>query len=64
MLPQVVPGASTIYARLALRRMVFDQIQILGDPEYRESFRRQEQRAARDYGQSFWWRPGHALPGH
>ena len=55
------PG--TWYTRLAVDRLLFDQIQTLVDPDYRGSFRRQERAAERDYGQQYWWAPGHSLPG-
>ncbi len=54
------PG--TWYTRLAVDRLLFDQIQTLVDPDYRDSFRRQEPAAERDFGQRFWWAPGDALP--
>lgn len=54
------PG--TWYTRLAVDRVLFDQLQTLADPDYRASFRRQERAAQRDYGQQFWWAPGDVLP--
>jgi len=50
------------YTRLAVDRLLFDQIQTLVDPDYRASFRRSETAAQRDFGQSYWWAPGDALP--
>ncbi|QRG09267.1 hypothetical protein EZH22_14010 [Xanthobacter dioxanivorans] len=50
------------YTRLAVDRLLFDQIQTLVDPDYRASFRRSEKAAQRDFGQSYWWAPGDALP--
>lgn len=55
------PG--TFYTRLAVDRVIWDQLQTLIDPDYRASFRRQERAAERDYGQQFWWAPGDVLPG-
>lgn len=55
------PG--TWYTRLAVDRLLFDQLQTLVDPDYRASFRRAERAAEKDYGQEFWWAPGNALPG-
>ncbi|QIB35805.1 hypothetical protein [Ancylobacter pratisalsi] len=54
------PG--TWYTRLAVDRVLFDQLQTLVDPDYRVSFRRQERAARRDYEQSFWWAPGDVIP--
>jgi hypothetical protein len=56
------PGSSLWFARLALDRMVWDQLQMQIDPEWRKSFRRVENRAREDYGQEFWWRPGETAP--
>lgn len=53
---------STWYTRLAVDRVIFDQLQTMVDPDWRASFRRQERAAERDYGQQFWWAPGDALP--
>lgn len=57
-----LPGANLWYSRLVTDRAVMDTIQSLADPEYRQSFRRMEERARKDYGQRFWWRPGHSAP--
>ncbi len=56
------PGSSIWYARLALDRMLFDQLQTQLDPDYRASFRRLEQRYRREFDQEFYWEPGEALP--
>lgn len=56
------PGGSIWYARLALERGVYDQLQTLADPGWRADFRRTERRWERDYGQGFWWAKGDALP--
>ena len=52
------PG--TFYTKLAVDRLLWDQLQILADPDYRGSFKRMEQRLRQDTGQQFWWRPGRA----
>jgi hypothetical protein len=59
-LRRYTPG--TFYTKLAVDRLIFDQIQMLADPDYRGSFRRMEQRLRNDTGQQFWFRPGRALP--
>jgi hypothetical protein len=56
------PGSSLWYSRLALDRLMWDQLQTMLDPKYAASFKRMEQRAKKDYGQSFWWRPGKVAP--
>ena len=47
----------TWYSALALDRLLWNQIQILGDPEYARSFRRLE-RQALEKGTGYWWHPG------
>jgi hypothetical protein len=56
------PGSSLWYSRLAMDRLIWDQLQSALDPEYRRAFKRTEDRARKDYGQSYWWRPGEAAP--
>jgi hypothetical protein len=57
-----VPGSNLWYARLAIDRLIYDQIQTAVDPQYRESFRRMKKRAKDDYGQKFFWGPGDDTP--
>jgi hypothetical protein len=52
----------TFYTRLAVDRLIYDQLQTLVDPDYRASFRRMEQRMKTDTGQEFWWGPGQTQP--
>lgn len=54
------PG--TWYTKLAVDRLVWDRIQTMIDPDYRQSFRRSAQRLKNDTGQSFWFGPGEAAP--
>ncbi len=57
-----LPGANLWYARLVVDRAVMDNLQAMIDPQYRDSFSRMEERARKDYGQRFWWRPGQGAP--
>jgi hypothetical protein len=57
-----VPGSSLWYTKIATDRLVFDFIQTMVDPHYRESFRRYQRRMQQDYGQKFWWEPGKVAP--
>ncbi len=57
-----MPGRSLWYGRVAMERLIFDELEAAIDPNAAKSFRRIEQGARRDYGQRFWWRPGTALP--
>ena len=61
-LKRYTPGGSIWYARLALERTVFDRLQDLADPRAGASWRAREQRARRETGQKYWWRPGKGLP--
>ncbi|MHC2298216.1 hypothetical protein [Rhizobium mongolense] len=56
------PGSSLWYTKMATDRLIFDNIQAMIDPNYRASFQRYERRMKKDFGQSFWWAPGDALP--
>ena len=57
-----MPGRSLWYARLAMERLIFDQLEAAIDPNAAQSFRRIEQGARRDYGQRFFWKPGKTPP--
>ena len=59
---QNTPGSSLWYSRLALDRLVWDRLQMAIDSDYPAAFRRTEDRAMRDYRQSFFWGPGDAAP--
>jgi hypothetical protein len=52
------PG--TWYTKLAAERLVWDNVQMLVDKDYRGSFRRAEKRIRDEAGQQFWWAPGEA----
>ncbi|KQT96964.1 hypothetical protein [Rhizobium sp. Leaf453] len=56
------PGSSLWFSKIATDRLLFDNIQTMIDPNYRQSFSRYEKRMKKDFGQSFWWGPGDALP--
>ncbi|QHW26663.1 hypothetical protein GYN07_21015 [Rhizobium leguminosarum bv. viciae 248] len=56
------PGSSLWYTKAATDRLIFDNIQAMIDPNYRQSFNRYERRMKKEFGQSFWWAPGDAFP--
>jgi hypothetical protein len=56
------PGSSLWYTKMATDRIIFDNIQAMIDPDYRQSFARYERRMKKEFGQSFWWGPGESLP--
>lgn len=53
----------TWYTKLAVDRLIWDKLQVLADPNYRQSFRRAEQNQ-RKKGAGFWWGPGEGAPQH
>ena len=53
---------SVWYARLAMERLIFDELEAAIDPNAARPFRMIEQRARRDYQQRFFWKPGTRTP--
>lgn len=53
---------NTWFTKLAVDRLFWDRMQVLLDPNYRQSFRRAEQNAKKQ-GSGFWWAPGQSTPG-
>jgi len=41
---------------------LFDQLEMLADPEAEKKYRRLMKKRATEYNQGYWWRPGEALP--
>lgn len=58
----MTPGRSLWYARLAMERLIFDEMQKMIDPNANAAFRRIERRAHRERGQSFFSPPGSGFP--
>lgn len=56
------PGQGLWYSRLAVERLIYDQIDKLTDPEYSAKRLRYESTIQKDYGQKFWWRRGDTSP--
>lgn len=56
------PAATYWPTRVALDRMLWDQLQLALDPEAAVGFAQAERRRARDYGNQAWWRPGQTAP--
>jgi hypothetical protein len=50
------------YTKLAIDRLIWDEIQSQVDPSYRQSFKRYEDNLRKSTGQKFWWRPGEDAP--
>ena len=57
-----LPGRSVWYTRLAMERLIFDELERAIDPNAAKSFRMIEQGARRDYRQRFFWKPGTRAP--
>ena len=49
------------YTKLAVDRLLLNKLQTLLDPQYRQSFRRAEDRAKKQGG-GYWWGPGENRP--
>ncbi len=58
----MTPGRSLWYARLAMERLIFDEMQKMIDPNANAAFRRIERSALRERGQSFFSPPGSGFP--
>ena len=56
------PGTSLWYGRLAMDRLLWDQLQASIDPNHARAWNRMEQRARQETRQDFWWRPGETGP--
>jgi hypothetical protein len=57
-----MPGTSLWFGRLAFQRQVMDQLALMIDERAPARFARMEAEAARNWGQSFWYRPGDSSP--
>jgi hypothetical protein len=53
-----LPGSTLWFGRLAFQREVLDQMARMIDPRAPERFQRMEESARKDWGQSYWWKPG------
>ena len=57
-----MPGTSLWYSRLALERLIFDELERMVDPDASANFRRSESARRRETGQEFFWHKGDAAP--
>ena len=53
---------NTWYTKLAVDRLLWDQLQTLVDPHYRQSFDRANRAATKQGGTGYWWPRGEAAP--
>ena len=56
------PGSSAWYGRLALERLVWDNLKKMVDTKADASFRRFARARRREFDQKQWWAPGENLP--
>ncbi len=50
------------YTRLAMDRLVWNTLQKMADPEYADSFSRQQEAARKNQSTQYYWRPGSSSP--
>lgn len=62
LLRKTTPLSSVWYARTAMDRLIFDELQKWVDPEAHRSFRARRMRPLRDRQQEHWWNPGETSP--
>jgi hypothetical protein len=58
---RMIPGSSLWYTRLALERLVLDQLALM-DPKTRTGFARLERKMRKENNQGFWWKQGNLTP--
>lgn len=58
----LVPGQNLWYTKVAIDRLVFDQLQKAVDPRASSAFRRSQRSLEKRTGQEMWWEKGDLLP--
>lgn len=58
---RMLPGSSLWYTRLALERLVLDQLALMA-PKTREGFARLEKKMKKENNQGYWWKQGQISP--
>jgi hypothetical protein len=61
-LRQYTPGASLWYARLALERLIFDNIQKMIDPKFNDRIIRRINKYRDEFDREYFWKPGDSFP--
>lgn len=61
-LRRYMPGNNLLLTKIALERMIFDQVSLGVDPKAKSRFKRIERNLKKNYDNEYWWRPGHAKP--
>lgn len=57
-----LPLSTLWYGRLALERLVLDNLERLVDPSFDRRMTKFERKIKKETGQEFWWKPGDAAP--
>lgn len=57
-----IPLGNLWYARLALERLVLDNLERLTDPKFDSRIHKYQNKMQKETGQQFWWRPGQKAP--
>lgn len=58
-----VPVLNLWYTRVALERVLWDQLEKLSDPEWEKKTRTMTRKTQRETGQDYWWSKGELSPG-
>ena len=61
-LRRYTPGSSLWYVRGIYERAILDQLMKIADPKAYRKFRDQMKKREKEYGQSYWWKPGTSSP--
>ena len=61
-LRRYTPGSSVWFIRGIYERAILDQLLKMGDPKAYKKFKKQMKKRQTEYKQSYWWKPGKALP--
>tara|TARA_B100000795_G_scaffold72724_1_gene51371 strand:+ start:4059 stop:6482 length:2424 start_codon:yes stop_codon:yes gene_type:complete len=61
-LRRYTPGSSVWFIRGIYERAILDQLLKMGDPQAYKKFKKQMKKRQTEYKQSYWWKPGKALP--
>lgn len=56
------PGTSIWWSRLAMERLVWDNLAELADPKAKQKFAQRQRNQKKDYGNGYWWAPGQDAP--
>ena len=61
-LRRYTPGSSVWFIRGIYERAILDQLLQMADPQAYKKFKKQMKKRQTEYKQSYWWKPGKALP--